>query len=114
MLATPGGEAIKLYVTRPGRFHLVDKMNHDYLVVDLFAFLHPLHTATATTGRFRIEGVPAGKVTVNTTHPSFGGEAAQEITVPPNGTAETTLTLTYKKPDAASKPAASGAVEKIH
>jgi len=114
MLATPAGEAIKLYVTRPGRFHLVDKMSHDYLVVDLFAFLHPLHTVTSVAGRFRIEGVPAGKVTVNTTHPSFGGEASEEITVPPNGTVEATLTLTYKKPANTAKPSASSAHEQIH
>ncbi len=114
MMAIPAGEPVKLYVVTPGRFHLVDKMNHDYLTTDLFAFMHPLHTVTATSGRFRIEGVPAGKRTVNTTHPAFGGETSVEVEVPANGTVEATLTLNYKLPAPTGSARPSTKSEPIH
>lgn len=108
MMATPGGDAVKLYPKQPGHYHLID---HDrkYAVDDLYAFLHPLHTASKVGGTYRIDGVPVGKVKVNTSHPKIGdAEASQEIEIKAGVVAKVDLELVYKTPAAGSTDADAG------
>ena len=98
MMATPGGDAVKLYPKQPGHYHLID---HDrkYVVDDLYAFLHPLHTASKVGGSYRIDGVPVGKVKVNTSHPRIPDtEASQEIEIRECVVAKVDLELVNKTP----------------
>jgi hypothetical protein len=100
MMATPGGDPVKLYPKKPGHYRLVD---HDrkYAVEDLYAFLHPLHTSTAIGGTYRIDGVPVGKVTVNTSHPQIpDATASRDVTIREGVVTHVDLTLSYKAPDA--------------
>lgn len=108
MMAVPGGDPVKIYPKKPGHYLLLD---HDrrYVDVDVYAFLHPLHTASDLAGHYRIDGVPVGKVTVNTTHPRFTGEAAKEIEVRPGLVQTVDLVLHHVQRDAAA-PAPSGSV----
>ncbi len=98
MMATPGGDAVKLYPKKPGHYLLVD---HDrkYAVEDLYAFLHPLHTSSAVGGTYRIDGVPVGKVTVNTSHPKIpDAESSREVVIREGVVTRVDLTLTHKAP----------------
>ena len=99
MMATPGGDAVKLYPKIAGHYYLVD---HDrkWAKDDLYAFLHPLHTSSAVGGTYRIDGVPVGKVTVNTSHPRISGEASKEVEIKPGVVTRVDLTLDYKTPAA--------------
>ena len=113
MMATPGGDAVKLYPKQPGHYHLID---HDrkYAVDDLYAFLHPLHTASKVGGTYRIDGVPVGKVKVNTSHPKIrDAEAAQEIEIKEGVVAKVDLELVYKTPAPAPAEVDAGAYPRL-
>jgi hypothetical protein len=98
MMATPGGDAVKLYPKKPGHYHLID---HDrkWVTDDLYAFLHPLHTSSAAFGTYRIDGVPVGKVTVNTSHPKIkDAEASKEVEIKEGVVSKIDLTINHKAP----------------
>ena len=114
MMATPGGDPVKLYPKQPGHYHIVD---HDrkWLVDDLYAFLHPLHTASKVGGTYRIDGVPVGKVTVNTSHPKIGGvDASKEIEITEGTVTKVDLTLEHKPPPDAGAPVDAGPQPRLH
>jgi hypothetical protein len=96
MMATPGGDPVKLYPMVAGHYHLVD---HDrkWAKSDLYALLHPLHASSAIGGTYRIDGVPVGKVTVNVLHPQIAGaQAKQEVEIKPGVVTRVDLTLEHK------------------
>ncbi len=108
MMAPPRAyEPVRLYPKRPGLFRLGD---HDrkYVHVDLYAFLHPLHTVTSTDGHYRIDGVPVGKVKVNARHPAIDDETTQEIEIRPNVIAQVDLVIRHAPRDAGAPDVDSG------
>lgn len=107
MMATPNGDPAKIYPKKPGHFLLTDR-DRKYAVVDVYAFLHPLHTASATNGYYRIDGVPVGKVKVSTTHPQIDSTAEQEITVSPGVVHKVDLLLKNVNRDAGVPKDAGG------
>ena len=80
MMATPRGDAVRIYPKTPGHHLLVDR-DRKYAVVDVWAFLHPLHASSALTGYYRIDGLPVGKVKVQSTHPNIDANAEADLTV---------------------------------
>jgi hypothetical protein len=80
MMATPGGDPAKIYPKKPGHYLLSDR-DRKYAVVDVYAFLHPLHTASSVTGFYRIDGVPVGKLKVSSTHPQIDSNAEADVTI---------------------------------
>ena len=80
MMATPGGDPAKIYPKKPGHYLLTDR-DRKYAVVDVYAFLHPLHTASSLTGFYRIDGVPVGKLKVSSTHAHIDSNAEADVTV---------------------------------
>jgi len=108
MLAPPGGDPVKLYVPKPGHFTLVDRMGGDAIEADLYAMLYPLHTVSDRDGRYRIDGVPLGKLTVNTRLAAVGQETSAEVDVLPNVVQRVDLTLRYAGKAAGARPAPSG------
>jgi hypothetical protein len=95
MMAAPKGDPVHLYPRKPGRYLLID---HDrkYAVADLYAFLHPLHTTSGASGKYRIDGVPVGKLRVNTSHPRIPGtEASADVEIQPGVVQKVDLTLTH-------------------
>lgn len=80
MMATPHGDPAKIYPKKPGHYLLTDR-DRKYAVVDVYAFLHPLHTSTDVVGHYRIDGLPVGKVKISTTHPQIDANAETELTV---------------------------------
>jgi hypothetical protein len=96
MVVGQGMPAIKLYPPRPGHFSLVDRLQHKYLFVDVYAFLHPLHATSNIEGRYRIDSVPVGKLTVNVMHPAFRGEAQAQVDIKPSVVHTVDLELEYK------------------
>ncbi|MBX3205981.1 MAG: hypothetical protein KF764_12995 [Labilithrix sp.] len=114
MMATPGGDAVKLYPKKPGHYLLVD---HDrkYVSDDLYAFLHPLHTSSKVGGTYRIDGIPVGKVTVNTSHPKIGdAEASKEVVITEDVVLRVDLELVYKTPPDAGAPVDAGPQPRLH
>lgn len=114
MMATPGGDPVKLYPKHPGHFHLID---HDrkYAVDDVYVFRHSLHTTSKVGGTYRIDGVPLGKVTVNTSHPSIpGSEASRQLDLKEGVVERVDLELVYKPPPDAGAPVDAGPEPRLH
>jgi hypothetical protein len=80
MMATPGGDAVKIYPKRLGQHFLVD-LDRKYAVVDLYTLRDPLHAVSDLEGHYRIDGVPVGKMTVNALHPRIDGESSAEVDI---------------------------------
>ena len=76
MMATPGGDPAKIYPKKPGHYLLLDR-DRKYVVVDVYAFLHPLHASSDMQGHYRIDGVPVGKLKVSTLHPHISASTAE-------------------------------------
>ncbi len=102
MVATVGGDPVRLYPKRPGRYRLVDRMGYSYLEADVFVLYQPLHTVTDLEGHFRIEGVPVGKLKVNAEHPAIEGSTSEDIDVKDGVVTKVTLTIPNLK--AAARP----------
>ena len=80
-----------------------------YAVVDVYAFLHPLHTASALTGYYRIDGVPVGKLKVSSTHPHIDSNAEADVTVAAGVVHKVDLVLKNVNKDAGAPPAPDAA-----
>jgi len=113
--AMPQGDAVKLYPTEVGHYALRDDANHAWMYADVFIVRYPTHAVTGLDGRYRIAGIPAGKVKISTyappidaeLHPDFGITASteeREIEVKAGETVQVNFTLAYKKPKARPKP----------
>ena len=114
MMATPGGDPVKLYPKEPGRYHVID---HDrkWVVDDLYAFRHPLHTSSNVGGTYRIDGIPVGKVRVNAYHPRIpDAEASQEIEIQEGVIAKVDLTIDHKASVDAGPPPDAGPQPQLH
>ena len=104
MMAVPRGDAIKLFPKREGYYHLIDR-DRRWALADVYVLRQPLHTVTVREGKYRIDGIPVGKVTVNATHPHLGkSEASQAIEIKADAVAHVDLTL---ENNAAALPPAS-------
>ena len=98
MMATPNGDAVKLYPKQPGRYHLID---HDrkYVIDDLLVVQQPLHAVTDSNGHYRIDGIPVGKMTVSVRHPQIPDSvASSEVDIREGTVAQMDLTMTYAPP----------------
>jgi hypothetical protein len=70
-IAAPGGDAVKLYPKTLAHELLVDKMNRKHMRADVYVLANPLTTVTTAGGRYRIDGVPVGKMNATVFHPTF-------------------------------------------
>jgi hypothetical protein len=109
MMATPNGDPAKIYPKKPGHYLLTDR-DRKYAVVDVYAFLHPLHTASDLTGHYRIDGLPLGKVKVSSTHPQIDANAEAELVVQEGVVQKVDLVLKNVNKDAGA-PVDAGPVD---
>lgn len=107
MMASPGGDPAKIYPKKPGHYLLLDR-DRKYSVVDVYAFLHPLHATSAVTGYYRIDGVPVGKLKVSSTHPRIDSNAEADVTVAPGVVHKVDLVLDNVNKDAGAAVPDSG------
>ncbi len=100
MMATPKGDPAKIYPKKPGHYLLMDR-DRKYVVVDVYAFLHPLHASSNLLGHYRIDNVPVGKLKVSTLHPHIGDATAEvEVEVQAGVVAKVDLNLKNVNKDA--------------
>lgn len=103
MMATPGGDPAKIYPKKPGHYVLSDR-DRKYAKVDVYAFLHPLHTASSLTGFYRIDGVPVGKLRVSTTHSQIDSNAEADVTIAAGVVLKVDLVLKNVNKEAGAAP----------
>lgn len=118
MVAVPGGDPVKIYPDKPGRFTLMDQMN-DFMKAEVFAFKYPTATVTGLDGKFEITGIPVGKARLSAMLPATNQSAQKEVTIEADKTIEVNLeiafdkkTLEPKTPPKSSAPKSSAPVIK--
>jgi len=94
LVAVPGGDSVPVFPQEPGHYVLIDSMRL-YSKADVFVVRYPTVDVTGENGRYRIEGIPAGPVTVSALLPSTGSTASHQANVEPNGTAHVDFTLNF-------------------
>ena len=79
--SAPGGKvASTLYPTRPGRFVLVDNLRL-FMNAEVLVLKYATVAVTGIDGRYRIVGLPPGKLKVSALLPATGSGAERAITV---------------------------------
>jgi hypothetical protein len=71
LVATPGGDPVRLYPKNLGRYRMVDRVGNGWLEADVFVIANASHAVSDVVGHFRIEGVPVGKMKLNAFHPAI-------------------------------------------
>ena len=97
MVATLGGDPVRLYPKKPGRYRLVDRIGNTWMDADVFVLLQPLHAVTDASGHFRIEGVPVGKLKIGVDHPAIAKQVQKDIEVKDGVVTNVDLTLPNEK-----------------
>jgi hypothetical protein len=112
MVAPPNenGEPVKIYPIKAGHFLLTDRME-TFVREDLFVFRHPLHAVSDTSGHYRIDGVPVGKLEIGASHPTVGDSASVPVEIAAGVVLKVDLTLTFKPPPPPAKIPKSDAGE---
>jgi hypothetical protein len=117
MVLPPKGQGgpVKLYPLDIGRFLLVDEMSRPWMKADVYVLKYPTATITGLDGKFRIDGIPVGKVKVSALLPLADLTGKTEVSVEDGKTVTADFVLEYKKPApaaSASAPARKGPVLK--
>lgn len=98
MVATLGGDPIRLYAKKPGRYRLIDRLGNSWMDADVFVLLQPLHAVTDAVGHFRIEGVPVGKLKIGVQHPAIDKSVQKDIEIKDGVVTTIDLTLPNAQP----------------
>lgn len=107
MVAVPGGSPIQLYPERPGHYQLVDDVFH-FMAADVLVVKYPTFSVTGLDGKYEIDGIPVGDVTVTAFLPATMQKAERRVTVKVGRTTTVNLAIPYHAArDAGVKPAPS-------
>jgi len=96
LVATPGGEPVRLYPQRPGRYVLVDSMR-TFATAEVMVVAYRTFDVTGLDGKFEIKGIPVGKVKLNALLPAAMLTTGQDITIEAGKTTTVELELKFDK-----------------
>ena len=85
---------MKIFPPKPGHYLLIDQLQ-PFVREEVYVLLQPLHAVSDRAGHFRIEGVPAGQMSVAAELSAVGGRAVAQVDVHPKVVENVELTLTY-------------------
>ena len=111
LIALPGGAGSTVYAQQPGRYVLVDSLRI-YSMADVLVLKYATHDVTGLDGKFQIERIPAGRVTVSALLPATGETIEQEVNIEPSRTVDLKFVLPfdlakYKASNAKAPPSAA-------
>jgi hypothetical protein len=123
LLAMPKGDAVKLYPLEVGHYALREGgiKGGAWMYADVFVLQYTTHAVTGLDGRYRISGIPAGKMKVSVyvpsidkeVHPDTGAEVSsidRDVEIKDGETTKLDIEFPYKVPKAAPpkpKPAST-------
>jgi hypothetical protein len=96
LVLVPGGDPVRLYPERPGRYALEDKF-HDSMYADVFVLKFATFDVTGLDGRYEITGVPAGEVTVHALLPVLSAVVEKKLHVEENTPLDVDLELRFDR-----------------
>lgn len=97
MAAVPMGDPVNLYADKPGRYMLIDNLNNDWMRAEVMVVKFPTHDVTGIDGRYRIEGIPVGQVSVDAWLPMADLTKGAKVTIEQDKTAKMDLELTFSQ-----------------
>jgi hypothetical protein len=115
IVATPKGDPVKLYPLEVGHYALREGMKGNaWMYADVFVLQYSTHAVTGLDGRYRIAGIPAGKVKVSVYLPSIdfelhqdtGGQTStveKDVEIKDGETTQLDIDFPYKVPKAPPK-----------
>lgn len=100
-LSLQGQSPVPMFLTYPGAYGMTwlagALPGSDVPSVLVFVLPNAIHTVTQLDGKFRLTGIPVGKVRITASH--FGmDEAFKDLEVKADAETKLELTLTYKRP----------------
>ncbi|HMI86727.1 MAG TPA: hypothetical protein VK550_21690 [Polyangiaceae bacterium] len=116
LVAMPKGDAIKLYPLEVGHYALKEGMKGSgWMYADVFVLQYSTHAVTGLDGRYRISGIPAGKVKVSVylpsidvdLHPDTGTQTSsieKDVEIKDGETTALDIEFPYKVPKTPPKP----------
>lgn len=116
LIAMPKGDPVRLYPFEVGHYALKEGMKGGaWMYADVFVLQYSTHAVTGLDGRYRISGVPAGKVKVSVylpsidieLHPDTGTASSsveREVEIKDGETTQLDIEFPYKVPKAPPKP----------
>lgn len=93
-VAIPGGEAVKLFPDRVGRYQILER-SHEFARADVFVLKYPTVSVTGLDGKFSFDGIPVGEVNVSALLPATGQTAQQRVVIAAGETASVDFVLPY-------------------
>jgi hypothetical protein len=109
LVAVPHGDPVRLFPSAPGQYALVDDMARDWMYADVFVLKFPTHAVTTTEGRYRITGIPAGKVKLSAYLPVSGSLGEKDVTIRSGQTTTADFELSFDAKKYARERAAASA-----
>ncbi len=102
MVAPFGGDPVKIWPKEPGYAQVFDKFGVEFLVLDVYTMLQPLHDVTKLDGSYRIDGVPVGTLAVNARLRALDSNATKPVEIRSGVVARVDLVLEHRsaRPDA--------------
>lgn len=94
LAAMPKGGPVDLYPPKLGLYALIDA-GHPFMSAEVYTFLFPTKTVTDVAGRYRIDGIPAGKARLDALWSMEEPSTGQDIEVREGQVLQVDLTLTY-------------------
>jgi len=88
-------------------------MNRPWMKADIFVLKYATHAVTGLDGRFRIEGIPVGTMSVSAFLPIIDATETRQVTVEADKPATVEFTLEYKRPAPSASASASAPPRKM-
>lgn len=109
MVPAPNADPITLYPEKPGFSTLSDRMGSP-LTADVYVLLQPLHAVSDTSGHYRLDGIPVGKVDLNVRLRTINHDVTKPIEIHDGVVEHADVVLEYRTPTA--KPQADAGPRK--
>lgn len=110
LVALPGGSGSALYPESPGRYVLIDSMRI-FSRAEVLVVKYATHAVTGLDGKFSIDHIPAGRVTLSALLPATGQTVEKSIEITAGRPIEQNLEFTF---NAAQFKEAVDAAKKAH
>jgi len=94
IVALPGGSGSSLYPEAPGRYMLVDSMRI-FSRAEVLVVKYATHDVTGLDGKFSIERIPAGKVTLSAVLPATGQTIERTVEIDASRPLEQNLEFSF-------------------
>ena len=108
MLTPFNGDPVKIWPASPGFAQIRDKMGHEFLTLDVYTMLQPLHTVTKLDGTYRIDGIPIGKLEVHARLRAINNDVSKPVEIRQNVVSRVDLVMEYRSPSADAGTGSAG------